>query len=462
MIMDKVIISETQSLCPECMKRIPARYIEEDNKIYLEKACPQHGSYRALIWRNASFYRRWKKAEVHAERVNGKPSDMGCPYDCGLCEMHEGGTCTAVMEITYRCNMKCGVCFADTENVRSDPDLPGIRNMYEAVRKSGGDCSVQLSGGEPTMREDLEEIIRIGKGMGFSHIQVNSNGLRLATEPDYADKLKNAGADLIYLQFDGIDDAVYRKIRGKDMLALKERAIENCAAAGLGVLLVPVIIPGVNDNQLGDMIEFAKKYMPCVKGVHFQPISYFGRFPGKEPTDEVRIGLGDVMEALVLQTGGEMRLRDMISRKRYDAICAFSSLFFMDENNKLHAITGENREEVSEPVSPSTDFPGRANKYTNRHWRMANHTESVEGAGSGIDDFAKRITEYTLSVTGMGFQDVWNIDLSRLRGCCVHIATSDGNLTPFCAFHLTDAHGRRLYQSGSRGELCRSEFGWLV
>jgi len=145
---------------------------------------------------------------------------------------------------------------------------------------------VQLSGGEPTIRDELPTIIVTGKEIGFYHIQVNTNGIRIAQDKEYLERLKESGADLIYLQFDGVSDDVYRTIRGRNLFDLKVRAISNCAEVKIGVVLVPTVIPNVNLHQLGEIVQFAKKWIPTVKGIHFQPVSYFGQI---SPVTERRI-----------------------------------------------------------------------------------------------------------------------------------------------------------------------------
>ena len=256
------ILLHTQSICPVCLDRIPAYYEQEGDNIYFCKTCPEHGDFRVLQWRGAQMYHKWREQSVHAEKQHHKPEGKrGCPFDCGLCQEHEGGTCTAVLEVTYRCNMNCKICFADATKEQFDPTLEQVRGMYETAKKNGGFCSIQLSGGEPTVRDDLPQIIAMGKEMGFPHIQVNSNGLRIAKEIDYLKRLKEAGADLIYLQFDGLKGEIYETIRGRDILKEKLQAIENCKQVGIGVLLVPTVVPGVNLDQLGEIIRFAKAQM---------------------------------------------------------------------------------------------------------------------------------------------------------------------------------------------------------
>src|SRR5208337_2622625 len=106
-------------------------------------------------------------------------------------------------------------------------------------------------------RDDLPEILALGLSRGFSFIQINTNGLRLAEDLSYVKALKDAGVASVFLQFDGMEDSVYRKLRGRELLREKLLAIEHCAGQGIGVVLVPTIVPGVNTGQIGPVIEFA-------------------------------------------------------------------------------------------------------------------------------------------------------------------------------------------------------------
>jgi len=437
------ILHETESLCPICLQKIPARYIRENGKAYFYKECSEHGPFKVLFWNDADLYVDWMKQGIHAPAKNrGRPEKNGCPYDCGLCDEHHSGTCTSILEITYRCNMNCNICFADANTEHFDPDLDQIRRMYTTALKSNRFCSVQLSGGEPTVREDLPDIIRLGKKMGIIHLQVNTNGIRIASDLNFLIKMKEAGLDLIYLQFDGVDDSIYRTIRNRKMLETKIRAIENCAKAGIGVLLVPVVIPGVNLEHLGEIVDFAKAYIPTVKGIHFQPVSYFGRYPDRTPPDESRCGLSDVIHALTQQCK-ELQLEHFVPRKQFDPHCDFSSTYYLDEENHLIPMTRKNQNDFD---TEKTDFVAKTNLYTDKRWRLQTEEEE-SGDKSPLLRFARRTMTHSFSVSGKGFQDVWNIDLGRLQGCCVHMVTSDGALVPFCAFHLTSIDGTRLYMN---------------
>jgi 7,8-dihydro-6-hydroxymethylpterin dimethyltransferase len=439
---------KTESLCPVCLEIIPAVRTVREGKIYLFKKCPEHGEFQALLWRDADLYEQWSQGCEHAAPVKAPEEKLPvCPYDCGLCSAHEGGTCTAIFHLTDACNMSCPVCFASGGQESHDhgPTLEAIRRMYALYIDQGQSPSIQLSGGEATLRDDLPDIIRMGKDMGTAHIQVNTNGLRLAKEKDYAIRLKDAGADLIYLQFDGVSDEVYRTLRGRNMRQIKLTALDHCRKAGIGVLLVPTVYPDVNDHQLGDIVKVAKEWMPVVKGIHFQPVSFFGRFPGRSPRDQDRITIPDVLKALEQQTGGEIPMEAVVPRRRFDSHCAFSSVFLLGKDQRLHPITeGESPPAVKTKIKDPDHFPIKANAYTNKFWRMGDEGSDKQKKTPAAE-VAQRLRNYTLSITGMHFQDVWTIDLQRLKGCCVHVTTPDQLRIPLCAYYLTGVDGRRLY-----------------
>jgi len=443
----KEIVAETRSLCPVCLKVIPAVRVQEGRDVFIEKACPEHGNFKTITWRGEPSYQGWGMGE-NAVGPEVRQTQMvdGCPYDCGLCTEHKAQTCTVLMEVTSRCNLGCPVCFASS-NLSStfEPGIDEIRGMLETIIEAGGPYPLQLSGGEPTMRTDLPDIISLAKKMGFYHIQVNTHGMRLAKDKDYLQKLKQSRVDLIYLQFDGVSDDVYQRIRGADLFDLKRQAIENCAEAKIGVQLVPTLIPGINDHQMGDIVQFAKTYIPVVKGIHFQPVSYFGRYP-VVPSDEDRITTPDVLRALEAQTGGEIEAKNFIPRRREDAHCGFSGFFVLGEDGRLVPTTvfnpDANRGRKPANVSPSE----HVRKF------IAEKSRYVESDSGNAGDekkspwqrFLKRAKTHYLSISGMPFQDAWTVDLERLQGCCIHVITPQKKLIPFCAYYLTSAAGEHL------------------
>ena len=225
----EIYISEPgESICPQCLKVLPAGKVEREDGIYLVKECPEHGKFEALIWEGSlKSYQAWGKTILPPDSVPAAlPQKKGCPLDCGLCENHQRRGCCVLLEVTGRCNLQCPTCFAGSGPKGRDVPFEELEKQMRYLMEHGGPFNLQLSGGEPTVREDLEDILRLGKDLGFTFFQLNTNGIRLAEEPGYAEKLKKAGLSCVFLQFDGLKDSVYQVLRGRPLLEIKKKAID--------------------------------------------------------------------------------------------------------------------------------------------------------------------------------------------------------------------------------------------
>lgn len=445
------LLGETHSLCSVCLSKVPARRLSDGRNIYLEKNCLEHGKQRVIIWRGADTYDEWGNHGIDVGSPKERITDTvrGCPYDCGLCPVHKAATCIAVMEVTNHCNLSCPVCFASSNEINdADYDLNVIRDMFETLFKTVGHCPVQLSGGEPTTRNDLPQIARLGRELGFQHVMVNTNGIRIAEDIEYLLNLKQSGVDTIYLQFDGVTSNVYNRIRNVDLLDTKLQTLKNCAQVEIGVVLVPTVVPGINNHQLGDIIQFAKKWMPTVKGIHFQPVSYFGRCL-KEPNDEDRMTIPDVLEAIEAQTEGEVKRQNFVPRRRKESYCSFAGLFVLMKDNSLFATTNfSNSQNVIGGLGHFIEPPHKhVWQFLETHWKFTGtgSKPTREHKKGSLQELFERARTHCLSISCMPFQDVWNIDLDRLQRCCTHVITPGRKLVPLCAYYLTDTRGRRLF-----------------
>lgn len=446
------ILSQTESVCPECLVRIPAARVVRDGDVYLEKDCPDHGHFKTIIWRGADSFKNWVKPKFPSFPKNPTTEVKdGCPYDCGLCADHRQHTCSVLLEVTQRCDLHCPVCFADAGNAQSvDLPMTEIAAWYERLMAQGGPFNVQLSGGEPCVRDDLPEIIRLGRSYGFTFFQVNTNGLRLARDPDYLAELKAAGLSTVFLQFDGTRDEIYKTVRGRNLFEKKMAAIENCTKQGVGVVLVPTLIPNVNTNDIGNIIRLALEHMPIVRGVHFQPVSYFGRYP-ETPADDARITIPETLREIEAQTGGMIRADVFCPPGCENALCSFHGNFVLMPNGDLKAITQHKEDACGCKPIVAEEGAARTRAFVAQNWSApALVAELPVFGGPSLgewDIFLERKRTHSFFVSGMAFQDAWNLDLERLRDCCIHIASPDGRLVPFCAYNLTDKNGRGLYRN---------------
>ena len=413
------VIRKTRSVCPRCLAPIEAILTEENGTVYMEKTCRAHGDFRTLIWRGLSDFEGWRKNASPLEEGEGNR----CP-DCRHCGSHPQSSCCVLLEVTPRCDLNCAFCFAPKEG--REPSLEKLKEAVDIILSHGRPL-IQLSGGEPTLRDDLPELIRHIREKGGRYIQLNTNGLRLARDEEYVSSLAEAGLSFVFLQFDGFDDEVYVRLRGRPLLDEKLAAIESCGCHGLGVVLVPTIVRGVNDDQIGDIVQNAVFMSPVVRGVHFQPVSFFGTYPDI-PKDGDRYTLDELIDALNTQAGIDKK-HILPSRCDHPA-CGFHAAFTATEDCELiPAESADNKDDVTSAEQ-------------NREYiavRWAGLGLGKEG-GDGFDRLLERLGRHSFTLTSMAFQDAGNLDVERLRRCSLHVY-ENGRLIPFCAKYLTSFKG---------------------
>ena len=451
-----IVLSETESVCPECLARIPAQRVARGEDVYLRKTCPDHGDFSTVVWHGAPVFATWVRLKLPSyPEAPFTVADQGCPYDCGLCPDHRQHSCSVLLEVTAACDLGCPVCFADAGgNSTPDPNLAAIEGWYRRLLDAGGPFNIQLSGGEPCLRDDLPEIIALGHSLGFTFFQLNTNGLRLARNPDYVRRLRDAGLSTVFLQFDGTREEIHRALRGRPLKEQKEAAIAQCAECGIGVVLVPTLAPGINTDDIGAIIEFALRRAPGVRGVHFQPISYFGRYP-QAPTDQERITIPEVITAIAVQTRGLIRRESFRPPGCENALCSFHGNFVIMPDGALVPLSAQPADAGCCSTPPAAkEGAARTRAYVALHWAAPVRTFEIfetskvsrQPSLGAWDTFLARARTHTFCISGMAFQDAWSLDLERLRDCCIHVLSPDGRLIPFCAYNLTAHAGRPLYR----------------
>ena len=337
---------------------------------------------------------------------------------------------------------------------------PGRRKKRNAVHRAdkqaidkivelSGDPLLQLAGGEPTLRDDLPELASYAKEAGCSYVQVNSNGIRLAEDEAYVKALASAGVDIVFLQFDGTDDEIYRKLRGRDFIETKRKAIENCGRHGIGVTLVPTIIRGINDDHIGEIIREAVRLFPAVRSVHFQPVTYLGRYP-EVPEAADRYTLDELMNDLVLQTG--MPENALLPSMCDHALCEFHSTFIVDDERQLIPVSDRKNDRRKGRTCAADN-----RRYVAEHWKSPGEDcgpgsvlppgasdaadiklVSDEDKKMDFDTFVRYMKTRTMKISAMAFQDAMNIDLERLSRCSLHVY-ENGKIIPFCSKYMTPA-----------------------
>ena len=294
----------TISLCPECLRRIDAKIVFENGNVFMLKTCPEHGFSKILIATDIEYYKRIRNYNKPSEmplQFNTK-THYGCPYDCGLCTDHEQHSCLTIVEITDRCNLSCPTCYAmSSPHYGRHRSLEEVEKMLDIIVANEGEPDVvQISGGEPTIHPDFFAILDIAKKKPIKHLMVNTNGIRIANDMEFAKRLAGYMPDFeIYLQFDSFKPEALNKLRGKDLTDIREKALANLNELNLSTTLVVTLQQGVNDDEIGKIIEYGLQ-QPCVRGVTFQPTQIAGRTTDFNPTTD-RITVTDVRDKILSQ-----------------------------------------------------------------------------------------------------------------------------------------------------------------
>ena len=481
------VLQKTQTICPVCRKPLEAEYVSEDGRVFLRKSCSIHGEFESHIADQEEDYVSWMDhpvVNIPPKKAITKGKENQCPLNCGTCDQHLQTACCVLIDITNRCDQHCPYCFAESEcDGSGEPDLREIERKYNLLLELGEErpFNIQLSGGEPTVREDLPDIIKMGREKGFDYIQINTNGRRLALEKGYAKKLKNAGATVIFMQFDGMQDSIYEALRGEPLLEIKKKAIQNCRKAGLPVTIVPTVVKDVNLDNIGAMMDFLLENVDVIKGIHFQPVSFFGRYPdsesfnGKRHTDyHNRVTMFDIMHELERQTAGLFRYQDLYPISTGHQLCCFTGTYRKEKNGTVKSLinpeaktTGVSCCDAQDPLAvirkdrdfvlnkwdiPETEDCGENEDAcccgTEKAEACCCGTEKTEDccceespAGSccdsevmDFDQFLVELKRSMFSVSCMAFQDISNLDAERLKRCRVLVLSADDRLIPFCAY----------------------------
>lgn len=271
----------TKSLCPTCLELVDAKIVFQDEKVWMLKHCKTHGDMRSMIADDVEYYKQIRNYNKQSEvplKFNTKVH-YGCPYDCGLCTDHEQHSCLSIVEVTDRCNLACPTCYASSApNYGRHRTLEEIEKMFDVIVANEGEPDVvQISGGEPTVHPQFFEILDIAKSKPIKHLMLNTNGIRIAKDISFVEKLASYMLDFeIYLQFDSFKPEVLEKLRGEDLTEVRKKAIENLNQFNLSTTLVITLQKGENDDEIGKILDYAVK-QKCVRGVTFQPTQVAGR-----------------------------------------------------------------------------------------------------------------------------------------------------------------------------------------
>jgi uncharacterized radical SAM superfamily Fe-S cluster-containing enzyme len=493
-----------ETLCPECSCVILGRYYEHDGQVWIEKTCPEHGYVRDKVSSDAELYRKgtaWSWDEGFGQLRPHVTGSVRCPTDCGLCGAHQSTSVLSQIELTTRCNLRCPVCWANAGASGRVVELTYDQaiDMLHQLRdmRPIPSSSVQFTGGEPTLHPRFHDIVRAARGMNFTHVMVATNGLTHANE-EFTARSAEAGLHNLYLQFDGVGEEAYRHTRSDAVWEKKLACIENCRKYDVKICLVPTIIKGVNDDQVGKILQFACQNTDVVGGISFQPVCFSGRISHDERLAK-RYTLADLAHDLSEVIPGGDAYRDFyplsftqpISKilSAFDGLpkietnchtdCAFGTYMLVSAEGRPYTFPMifdmEGLMRDLNRLAADIHRRGRAGRWGlveklrlymvfRRNYRpqaippdltVGKFINTLRGCvDKGIGRGQNARTYKSLLCAGMHFQDRYNFDVERIKRCNILYSTPDG-IYPFCTYN-----GGPTYRTFMEARLSISNAEW--
>ena len=435
------------TICSTCHRKLEGKIVFEDDCVWLLKRCPEHGAERVLIADDVDYYRRGREVFLKPPEMPlryNTPVRWGCPYDCGLCTDHEQHSCLSLIEVTDACNLACPVCYA-----ASGPHRPGFRPLAQiermldaVVRNEGEPDVVQVSGGEPTLHPDFFAILDAAKARPIRHLMVNTNGIRIAEDADFARRLAayEPGFE-IYLQFDSLRREPLMALRGADLRGIRQRALDRLDEHGISTTLVVTLARGVNDDEIGEIVEFALT-RPSVRGVTLQPVQSAGRLEGYDASRQ-RLTLTEVRRRLLAQSS-RFRPEDVIPVPCHPDSLAMAYALKLD--GQVIPLTGL--------IDPKTLLEGGRNTIVYERdpavrdgiFKLFSTAHSPESSAGSLRDLLCCLPQ--VDIGGFGYANLFRVlilqfidahafDVRSVKKTCVHIVhPDDGRLIPFDTYNL--------------------------
>ena len=373
----------------------------------------------------------------------------GCPFDCGLCPDHEQHGCIGLIEVTNFCDLKCPNCYASS-GVGDFLTLGKIEKMMDFLIDSeeGEGEILQISGGEPTTHPKILDILKLAKSKDFKCVMLNTNGLRIAEDESFAKALGELrGRFEVYLQFDGFKASTYEDLRGRDLLAIKKKAIQNLAKYKVPMTLVATVKKGVNDDEVGDIVEFGMN-TKFVRGVNFQPIAYFGRL--SETADPVtRVTLSGILNRIEKQTKGVLKKSDFVPLPCHPDKISLTYLFKqkgkyvpitrkIDIRNKLSLINNSLAFRAEDLLSKSLLGLWSASTVMSsaKALKELSCCIPLNLSTLTLDERMEYVDDNTFRISIVSFLDGYNFDLKSIKQECIQFVTPDLKRIPFSTYNL--------------------------
>ncbi|NTU41484.1 MAG: radical SAM protein [Nitrospirales bacterium] len=453
---DRKVYYETTTMCPECEELVPGQVVGRGGRIYLERTCSDHGFSAALICTDTAWFESLPDFDVEPIRPKnaGKAVSGGCPRDCGLCVAHRQIAGTAAIEISNECNAACPVCLADnrsTFRISLDELKASVDTLFRSQERLE---TFTISGGEPTIHPELFSMLDYLQGRNIDRIVVNSNGIRIAEDDAFLERLSHYPRVCICLHFDGSRSHLIRGI-GNDT---QERALRRLCDRGIGVVPLVLAVQDINDAELGHLVERLLTESESIKSLILSMMTYSGSRGSRFQGDMLnRMTITGALEAIEKESGGKIRKSHFIPLPMPNPLCAAIGYFLVQDNEIIPLIPLRERAEIVD-ITKNTHF-GRIGEemqslLTDTIYSLYAEPEKYENAEAALQGLKKLHRELfpedrkmtvqdcretaekrVKTVYLMQFMDKWTFDTSRLSKCsCQHLLPG-GRIIPSCLYY---------------------------
>jgi hypothetical protein len=442
-----------RGMCRRCRKVGPSRVFFRDGQVWQQSLCPCGPQEPALVAADS----RWYLAEAvrampdRSPLRGSRPPVQGCPHDCGPCTWHASPCQLPVLSITNACNLRCPICFTYNRDDRPwHMPVEEIKRVVEWIVDASGPVDlINLTGGEPTLHPDLVEILRACRRPEIGRITMNSNGIRLAEDHDLCRRLAELEVCVI-LSLNTLDPEISRRLHGCDLTAVKQRAIENLARAGVRMTLLNVLVRDVNENALGSLLDLMREH-DHILSLTVQTMTYTGQGGGRFPRAR-HIPVDEAAEIVCRASGGAFEREDFVTRPSAHPLCYLVAYLLKTGDRLLPLARCAPREEIRRLLADSYLLrPDAADDFfteainqlyaagqTEHLATLRQLVERLYPPGQAIGEFERqRLAEASVRTVYLhAHMDEDTFDCSRAMLCPDLVPAEPGRLIPACTYNL--------------------------
>jgi hypothetical protein len=449
----EALLHTTTSLCRTCKEAVAASVVAVGEEVWMRKHCAEHGAQEVRISTSRAWYEQTRavKQRFVPPQVFKHEIEDGCPFDCGPCTAHTQKVRLPVVTITSACNLDCPICYVHNKNDDAyHMPVEDFAAILEHLRTDhGGELDIiNLTGGEPTLHPRLFELLELAKAAGIHRVTVCSNGIRLAKDEAFVKRLGEYGAR-IALSFDTFDPHTDKLMQGAQMLATKLACMKLCEQYGVDVTLIPVMTRGVNEHEIGTILDFAMT-SPAVRHVEVHTMTFTGQ-SGVSFQRSGRISMFEVLEEIEARTNGLLRPSDFVSSPCAHPLCYQIAYLLIDPAGgppipfTRFMPASELYEALSERLylEPSPRLEEALREAIDRLWAADEDDRALGLLRALVDTMslphaqAIRAGEQAIKAVYVhSHMDEETFDVERTIDCCDSNCYADGSTIPVCNYNV--------------------------